>query len=85
MVKLDEQTGTDYLLILYSREKLDVKTLLEKMLNTSGGLTRKIQLALGDRLIAKEDIEYNQSGIGFSVKGSQKGDVVPLMVEIQHQ
>lgn len=84
VVRLDDQKGTDYLLILYSREKLDIKEVLKKMSNTSGGLTQKINTALGDRLIAKENIQYNKDGIGFSVKETIQGDIVPLMVEIQH-
>jgi len=85
VVKLDDQKGTDYLLILYSKERLDIPALLQKMANTGGGLTSKIQSALGDRLIDKADIQYHGNGMGFEVKGQPKGDVVPLMVEIRHE
>ncbi len=84
VVKLDDQSGTDYLLILYSRERLDINKLLKKMSGAAGGLTSKIQTALGRRLIDKADIQYNRNGIGFTVKDAAEGDVVPLMVEIQH-
>lgn len=85
VVKLDNQKGTDYLLILYSKEPIDVNSVLSTMGNTPGSLTKKIQTALGDRFIKKEDIDYDTNGVGFKVKGNPKGDVVPLMVEIQHQ
>lgn len=84
VVRLDDQKGTDYLLILYSQKALDIKSVLQTMANTSGGLTQKIQSALGGRLIAKEDIDYDLNGLGFQVKGNPAGDIVPLMVEIQH-
>ena len=85
VVKLDDQKGTDYLLILYSTERLDIPAVLKTMANTSGGLTSKIQAALGNRLIDKADIQYQRDGLGFEVKGKPNGDIVPLMVEIQHQ
>ena len=84
VVKLDNQKGTDYLLILYSENALDVPEVSKKMSQTAGGLTQKIQAALGARLIAKENIEYDLNGVGFKVHGNPKGDIVPLMVEIQH-
>jgi len=100
VVKMDEQKGTDYLLILYSTEKLDATAIANTMSNVSGGLSKKIKAALGNKLIAKESIKYNADNAGFSVNGKTrnlevaddddggehviKGSVVPLMVEFTH-
>lgn len=68
IVRLDENKGTDYLLILYSKEPIDSGLLLEQM-NNSGekGLSAKIVKALGDKLIPKENISYDQQKAGFIV------------------
>ncbi len=84
VVRMDEQKGTDYLLMLYSNERLDVDAMLRSMSQTAGGLTTKMQAALGDRLIDNDNISYNTEGIGFTVKEQSMGNVVPLMIEIQH-
>jgi hypothetical protein len=85
VVKMDDNKGTDYLLILYSTEKLDSKAIAEKMTNTSGGLSSKIKAALGDKLVNKGDVKYAESIIGFDFTSKKRGGVVPLMVEITHE
>jgi len=72
VVKMDEQKGTDYLLILYSTEKLDATAIANTMSNVSGGLSKKIKAALGNKLIAKESIKYNADNAGFSVNGQKR-------------
>ncbi len=84
IVKMDENKGTDYLLILYSTEKLDAKTIAERMSAESGGLSRKIRAALGNRLVSKSDVQYDNNAIGFSFTSKTRGGIVPLMVEISH-
>ncbi len=84
IIKMDENKGIDYLLILYSKEKLNMDDMLKTMGNKQGGLSAKIISALGDKLIKKEDITYTGTEVGFKVKENVNGTVVPLMVEIKH-
>ncbi len=99
VVKMDDQKGTDYMLILYSKEKLDAAAIAATMTNLKGGLSKKIKAALGDKLIEKSKIKYYTDRPGFNVSGKRKnpaasqdqqqedyinGTVVPLMVEITH-
>lgn len=67
IIKLDENKGTDYLLILYSKEPLDMNQMLTDMNNANGGLSSKISAALGNKLIAKDKIKYSPSNAGFQV------------------
>ena len=85
VVKMDDNKGTDYMLILYSTEKLDSKAIAEKMSATTGGLSRKIKAALGDKLISKSDVNYSNTQIGFEFTSKKRGGVVPLMVELSHE
>ena len=86
VVKMDNTPGTDYMLILYSQEPLDANRMLDKMNQTTGGLSQKIKAALGDKLILPSNVAYNLSNVGFDVKkNNHAGTVVPLMVEITHQ
>lgn len=86
VVKMDDNPGTDYMLILYSKEPLDAPQMLAKMNAAKGGLSQKIKAALGDKLILPSEVTYSTSKIGFDVKkGEQKGTVVPLMVELSHK
>ena len=85
IIKMDDNKGTDYLLILFSTEKLDAKTIAERMSAESGGLSRKIRAALGSKLISKGDVQYDNNAIGFSFTSKSRGGIVPLMVEISHE
>lgn len=67
IIKLDDNKGTDYLMVLYSKEKLNVDSLMNTMNTTKGGLSAKIIAALGDKLISKNKIKFDGSKVGFSV------------------
>jgi hypothetical protein len=67
IIKMDENKGTDYLLILYSKEPLDMNEMLADMNKTQGGLSAKIIAALGDKLISKDKIKYDAATVGFQV------------------
>ena len=97
VIKLDDQKGTDYLLILYAAQKLDAKIISEKMNGMTGALSYKIKMVLGNKLIDKSNIRYDDNKAGFSTKNASSGNpgegelkkqatgtVVPLMIEIKH-
>nr|WP_294945071.1 C1 family peptidase [uncultured Mucilaginibacter sp.] len=100
VIQLDDQKGVDYLLVLYSAQKLDASAIAEKMNSMIGGLSHKIKAVLGNKLIDKSRIQYAGDKVGFSTKPLSTrnltvtddddkkpttGSVVPLMVEIKHQ
>jgi hypothetical protein len=85
VVKMDNNPGTDYMLILYSQEPLNANQMLEEMNRTTGGLSQKIKAALGDKLILPSNVGYSLNTVGFDVKKNKHaGTVVPLMVEMTH-
>lgn len=84
IIKLDETSGVDYLLILYSKEKLNMDDMLNAMTNKQGGLSAKMMSALGNKLTKKEDVKYSTASVGFTVNENAGGSVVPIMVEIKH-
>ncbi|TAG30142.1 MAG: DUF4384 domain-containing protein [Sphingobacteriia bacterium] len=71
VIKMDEQRGTDYLLIIYSREQLNVKNMLVIMNAMSGSLRKKIKAVLADKLIDKDFIKYDANKPGFQVAGKK--------------
>jgi hypothetical protein len=79
IIKLDDNKGTDYLMILYSKEKLNMDDMMAVMNKTKGGLSAKIMAALGDRLIDKTKIQYDARQVGFKV--NIKGGTRNLTVE----
>ena len=67
IIKLDDNKGTDYLMILYSKESLNMDEMMATMNKTKGGLSAKIVAALGNKLIDKSKIQYDAQQVGFNV------------------
>lgn len=84
VVRMDTTPGTDYLLMLYSEEKLDLPALIEAMNANEGTLSLKIHQALGPRIVEDRFIRKDADRIGFALTNKTRGTVVPLMVEIPH-
>jgi hypothetical protein len=85
VIRMDDTPGTDYLLVLFSRQALDLERLEKTMAATEGGLTNKIKAALGNALIDPSMVEYDAGTVSFAAKKGAKGTVVPVLVEISHQ
>lgn len=85
VIRMDNQPGTDYLLVLYSQQRLDDAALLRQMQSTEGNLSGKLSAALGQALVAPADVRYNPNTVGFSVQPGVAGTVVPVLIEIEHQ
>ncbi len=84
VVKMDDNKGTDYLLILYSTQKLDADAIEKQMTATQGGLSKKIRAALGNKLVDKKQVTYTPGKVGFTLGNFNQNGVVPVMVEISH-
>lgn len=85
VIRMDNNPGTDYLLVLYSQQALDTDRLLQAMATGSGGLVAKVKAALGKALIDPGMVAYKANAAGFTVKPGAAGTVVPVLVEISHQ
>jgi hypothetical protein len=84
IIKMDEQKGTDYLLILFSTAKIDPASIVQDLSNARGGLSARIKAVLGNQLIDKANISYNPEKVGFSYESNSAGGIIPLMVELKH-
>jgi hypothetical protein len=84
VIRMDQQKGTDYLLVLYTDRPLNAKQLHEKLNASSGPLLSRVREALGTRLIDPSIVKYSNNDIAFEVDRVAPGGVVPLMVELEH-
>lgn len=85
VIRMDEQPGTDYLLVLFSQQALDLEKMTLAMNGAEGGLTQKVEAALGGALIQQEDIRFQPGRVSFVVGPDAKGTVVPVMIEINRK
>lgn len=82
-IQLDNNTGYDYTCVLYSKEELDIDSILSKVKSAPGSFAEKLYKAVGDKLVAKENIDLLENEIGFEAKSDGKS-VVVLIIAIKH-
>lgn len=85
VVRLDNNPGTDYLLVLFCSEPLSEDELAQSIQNASGSLIDKVKASLKDDLIDPSQVEYASDRVAFSVREGALGTVVPLLLEIDHR
>ena len=81
-IELDNTKGTDYMCVLYSKDALDINTIINQMRGIKGSFYDKLNV-LNDLLITGTDVTYGQKEIRFLAL-SQK-TVVPIVIEIPHK
>ena len=82
-IEMDNNTGTDYMCVLYSKHELDIKNIIHLIQTKSGSFYDKLQNALGTIIAQKEDITFSENKILFDAVTN--GSVVPIVVEISHK
>jgi hypothetical protein len=81
---LDTTTGKSYYCFLYSKEKLDLQNIMQKVEGSQGSMWDRIKSVLGSSMLDKNNIEFNFSkDISFKAKSNGRS-VIPILIEINH-
>lgn len=81
-IELDDNVGSDYMCVLYSKNELPVNDIVKKIKNASGSFQDKVKSAVSG-LVPKFDITNKSNAISFSARSEKT--VVPVIVEIPHK
>lgn len=85
VIRMDETTGSDYLLILYAKKPLNITEIMNGMNANTGTLLARARKALGNELVQSSQVSYTTDKIEFSLKENTIGSVVPMFIEIPHR
>ena len=81
--RLNDDTGTDFYVVLYSREMLDIDDITDRMSSSSGNVHAKLRAALGETMVEQDNVEYGANGMKFEAKSDGRL-VAPIVVAIEH-
>lgn len=81
-IEMDNNTGTDFMCVLYSKKELDIKRIKEGIANGTGSIYDRLNTQLGSLIVPVEDITFQNNTISF--KASSNGCVVPIVAAINH-
>jgi hypothetical protein len=82
--QLDTTTGKSYYCFLYSKEKLDIQNIMQKVEGAAGTMWERIKSVLESSMVDKNNIDFNFSDdIWFKAKSGGRS-VIPVLIEINH-
>ncbi|NUO00286.1 MAG: hypothetical protein HUU01_06680 [Saprospiraceae bacterium] len=78
-----EHPGDDFLVVLFSKRKIDtVQQLAERLCRMEGDFTENLFKILGKFAISRNDITYLPHQIGFDAASRSEGFIVPLVLKV---
>ncbi len=82
--RLNNETGTEYWLFLFSEEPIEIEKYVADMNAGSGSFTERALHAFGDALVPYQKVRYKERKIGFVLQGNHSGKIVPLLISLKH-
>jgi len=84
-IKLDQNVGTDYLVVLYAKEALDIDNIRNKFAQESGTFPERVARAVGSNYIPASKAKYESNEIRFSASSPTPKAVFGLLLAIDHR
>ena len=84
-IRLDDTTGTDYLIVLYSKEALDIEAIERRFAEERGTFPERVARAVGTNFIPYRDVQYTNTAIEFTAESYNPKSVFALLLAIDHQ
>jgi hypothetical protein len=82
-IQLDAVTGTDYLIVLYSKEALDIDAIRRRFETAGGSFPQRVAQAVGDVFIPYTRAAYETGEIRFSAQSANPRAVFALLLAIK--
>ena len=83
-IRLDQITGTDYLVVLYSKEALNIDEIEKRFANESGSFPERVARSVGLNFINYSNVQYNPNNMEFSTQSPNMKAVFGLLLAIDH-
>lgn len=84
-IELDNKPGKDILCVIYSKEKLDINSIVSKVKYGSGDFVSRVKGALGNKMFKGSSVKFSSNAVKFDASStSSNAKVVPIFVEMNH-
>jgi hypothetical protein len=83
-IQMDDVIGTDYLVVLYSKQKLDIDAIRSRFSSASGSFPERVARAVGSNYVQPSRIQFDKSQIKFSASSTNSNAVMGLLLAIDH-
>jgi hypothetical protein len=83
-IRMDNVIGTDYLVVLYSKQKLDIDAIRSRFAGAAGSFPERVARAVGSHYVPPAQIQFDKSQIRFSASSANGNAVMGLLLAIDH-
>jgi hypothetical protein len=84
MYQMDEITGYDYLMVIYSKKPLEIESVMRKMKLENGTFLQRLYKVLGEDVVPLDNIKYSKNGLLQFSASAKSQTIVPIVVEMEH-
>ena len=78
--EMDNTTGKNYIVVIFSRQKLDIESIKGKMSRASGNASERVSAAVGNLVVGAEDVNLDARQISFDIAQSDSGKSAFAMI-----
>jgi C1A family cysteine protease len=82
---LDNVPGMEYLVVLYAKQALDLRTIMRRFEASPGSVNDRLAAATGEELLRAEAVQYRENEAAFTVETRNSRAVAALVVAIDHR
>jgi len=82
---LDQKPGTDYLVVLYSKEALNIDAITARFTKEKGSFPQRVAAAVGSNYIPAHQARYEANEMRFTAKSGNPKAVFGLLLAIDHK
>ena len=84
-IELDQRTGTDYLVVLYAKEELDIDAIRRRFSQARGSFPERVAAAVGANYMAPRQAAYEPAAMRFTARSARATAVFGLLLAIDHR
>ena len=84
-MRLTGLAGTDYLIVLYAKEALDIDAIERRFAGERGTFPQRVERAVGNNFIPYNAVKYNDSKMEFSAQTQNPKAVLGLLLAIERR
>jgi len=84
-MRLTGLAGTDYLIVLYAKEALDIDAIERRFAGERGTFPQRVERAVGSNFIPYTAVKYNDSKMEFSAQTQNPKAVLGLLLAIERK
>jgi hypothetical protein len=84
-IQLDQRPGTDYLVVLYAKEALDIDTIRNRFSQAKGTFPERVAKAVGVHYIPDHQTRYEPLEMRFTAQSANPKAVFGLLLAIDHR